>query len=197
MTDTFHYNHSVGFVFGMLSKVYEVFEELVYIGHIEVTRHNEVAVYPVVFAQERVHILDAVLAKGTVAHVPHYHFAYVGEFSFLQSHIVFQCSIRLKPLVDTLVDARKDILHRLCLVGTNPTDIAFTGLHIQLDARHSCAILPTVVLLLQHQVHFIDAIEGWTVFFFVIFQRFEQADKSNPALVFDSVTHLQIRKGVA
>ena len=71
-----------GFVFRVLPEAYEVLEELVYVGHIEVACHNEIAVHPIVFAQKGVHILDAIFAKSAIAHVSHNHFAYVREFSF-------------------------------------------------------------------------------------------------------------------
>ena len=176
MAYTLHYNHSIGFVFRVLPEAYEVLEELVYVGHIEIARHNEIAVHPIVFTQERVHVLDAIFAKSAITHVSHNHFAYVREFSFLEGYIVFQRRVCFEPLVDALVDASEDVLHGLRLVRAYPTDVAFTRLHIEFDTRKSCSILSAVVLFFEHQVHFVDAIEGCTVFFFVKIKRFEQAD---------------------
>ena len=130
MAYTLHYNHSIGFVFRVLPEAYEVLEELVYVGHIEVARHNEIAVHPIVFAQEGVYILNAIFTKSAIAHVSHNHFAYVRKFSFLQGYIVFQFGVVFKPLVDTLVDACEDVLHGLRLVGAYSTDVAFARLHI-------------------------------------------------------------------
>ena len=42
------------------------------------------------------------------------------------------------------------------------------------------AVLPSVALLLHEQLRVVDAVEGGTVFFVVVFQWFKQPDQAIP-----------------
>ena len=148
MPHTFHYYYGICFIFRMLPQAHKVLKEFVSIGHIEVARHYQVAVYPVILSEERVYALNTVLTKSTVAHVPHNDFAYIGEFSFLLGYIIFKSRVGFKTFVDSLIYLRKNILYRLLRIRAYSADVAFTWRHIKLDTRQASTVLSAVMLLL-------------------------------------------------
>src|SRR5579863_552387 len=66
MTYFFQYGNGISFLFRMLSQVVQLLQQLVNIRHIEVTRDHQVARLPIVLAQERMAIFDAVFTMRTV-----------------------------------------------------------------------------------------------------------------------------------
>ena len=148
MPHTFHYYYGICFVFRMLPQAHEVLKEFVSIGHIEVARHYQVAVYPIILSKERVYALNTILTKSTVAHVPHNDFAYIGEFSFLLGYIIFESRVGFKTFIDSLIYLRENILYRLLCIRAYSADVAFTWRHIELDTRQTSTVLSAVVLFL-------------------------------------------------
>ena len=75
MTDLFHHGHGIHFVFGVLPEGNELTKELVYVGHVEVTRHYQVTAAPVALTQHRVTTFYFIGPVGTVAEMPKPEFA--------------------------------------------------------------------------------------------------------------------------
>ena len=63
------HGNGVGVVAGMLAKVYQLLEQLVNIGHVEVARQHQRARFPVVGAHHGVYVVDGVVAESAVAQV--------------------------------------------------------------------------------------------------------------------------------
>ena len=63
------------------------------------------------------------------------------------------------------------------------------GAKIQFHVGYPGAILPAVVLLLHHQVHFVDGIKSCTVFGKVKLKRFQQPEEGNTTFVPDGLAH--------
>ena len=56
---------------------------------------------------------------------------------------------------------------------------------IKVDAGHTCAFLSAVVLLLHHQIEFIEAVHPRAVLLLVIFKRLQKANHCHAALMFE------------
>ena len=73
-----------------------------------------------------------------------------------------------------------DMLEHLCdgilALSTLTEHILLASWGIEVDTRHTSALLPTVVLLLHHQVELVQAIAPGAVFLFVIRQGLQQAN---------------------
>ena len=88
---------------------------------------------------------------------------------FLGFCVVSYFWIFFKDIADSSIDLIENILYRLTVIGTDTADVSLARLHIKFYARQSCAILPTVMLFFQHQIHFIDTIKRRSVFLFIVF----------------------------
>lgn len=87
------------------------------------------------------------------------------------------------------VDSRKNILNSPRSFRPLPEDIFFARTGIQLYRSHSGSFLSTVVLFFHQQVKLIHPPKNISVFFPVVFQRFQQPHHGNPTFMFNCVTH--------
>ena len=84
---------------------------------------------------------------------------------------------------------RKNILNSPRSFRPLPEDIFFARTGIQLYRSHSGSFLSTVVLFFHQQVKLIHPPKNISVFFPVVFQRFQQPHHGNPTFMFNCVTH--------
>ena len=69
MTYFFHDGYCVSHFFWMLTKFYQTVKKLFNIGHVEISRHNQISVHPIVLTQKRMNTFNAVFAKSSVANM--------------------------------------------------------------------------------------------------------------------------------
>ena len=128
-------------------------KDFVDVGHIEVATQTEVLGAPVITAQERMHILQATLTCGGIAQMTHIELP----------------SKRLVNMLEHLCDG-------ILALSTFTEHILLASWGVEVDTRHASALLPTVMLLLHHQVELVQPIAPSAVFLFVIRQGLQQAD---------------------
>ena len=177
------FKHDVGIAVDArtLSLLGQFLEDFIYVGHVEVTAKAEVLRLPVVTAQEWVHILDATLSGGTVAQVSHVKFACERQFLFgklciskLLGSQVLEVGIRLA----------EDFGHGILALCTLTEHVLMTWLTAQFDTSHTSTFLATVVLLLHHQIEFVECVHPSTILLLVILQWLEQSDHCYTTLMF-------------
>ena len=156
-------------------------EDFIYVGHVEVTAKTEILRLPVVAAQEWVHILNATLSCGTVAQVSHVEFACERQFLFGKLSIgkllgsqVLEVGIRLT----------EDFGYSVLALCTLTEHILMTRLSAQFDTSHTSTLLSTVVLLLHHQIEFVECVHPGAVLLLVILQWLEQSDHCYATFMF-------------
>ena len=135
-------------------------ENLVDVGHVEVAAQAEVLRPPVIAAQEGMDKRQAAFAGGRIAQMAHQQLA---------GHLLGHPG---KNLRDGILALRLFAEH-----------VFRARLPLQAHRSDAGPLLPAVVLLLHHQVELVEAILPRAVLFFVIFQRFQQADHRHTAFV--------------
>ena len=177
------FEHDVGVAVDAwaLALLGQLLEDFIYVGHVEVTAKAEVLRLPVVTAQEWVHILDATLSGGTVAQVSHVKLTCERQFLFgklciskLLGSQVLEVGIRLA----------EDFGHGILALCTLTEHILMTRLTAQFDTSHTSTFLATVVLLLHHQIEFVECVHPSTILLLVILQWLEQSDHCYTTLMF-------------
>ena len=125
----------------------------------------------------------AISTECPVTDMPHQEFSYIRDPLLLKLHIVLDRRVFLKLFIDPGVDLVKDVLDWLRIIGPDPTYVSLPGSYIHLNAGKTRSVLTAVVLLLHHQIHLIDSVEGCPVFLLVILKRFSESDQGNSAFV--------------
>ena len=156
-------------------------EDFIYVCHIEVAAKTEVLRLPVVAAQEWVHILDATLSGGTVAQVSHVEFA--SERQFLLGKLSIS-KLLGSQVLEVGVCLAEDFGHGVLALRTLTKHILMSWLSAQFDTSHTSTLLSTVVLLLHHQIEFVECVHPSTVLLLVILQWLEQSDHCHATLMF-------------
>ncbi len=122
------------------------------------------------------HTFNTIFTKSSITHMPQEQFSYIRNILFLRRHIIGIFRISSQLFINSFINLSKHILNWLSLIRTNSANISLSRLHIQFDTCKSGSILPTIVLFLHHQIHFLYPIKGRTILFFVIFKRFKQSN---------------------
>ena len=177
------FKHDVGVAVDAwtLALLGQFLEDFIYVGHVEVTAKAEVLRLPVVAAQEWVHILDATLSGGTVAQVSHVEFAC--ERQFLLGKL---CISKLlgSQVLEIGICLAEDFGHGVLTLRTLTKHILMSWLSTQFDTSHTSTLLSTVVLLLHHQIEFVECVHPSTILLLVILQWLEQSDHCYTTLMF-------------
>ena len=151
----------------------QLVENLIDIGHIEVAAKTEVLRLPVVAAQEWVNILDATLSGGTVSQVTHVKFA--SERQFLLGKLGVGKLLRSQVL-EVGIRLAEDFGHGVLALGTLTEHILMSWLTAEFHTSHTSTLLSTVVLLLHHQIEFVECVHPSAVLLLVILQWLQQSD---------------------
>ena len=177
------FEHDVGVAVDAwtLALLGQFLEDFIYVGHIEVTAKAEVLRLPVVAAQEWVHILDTTLSGGTVAQVSHVEFACERQFFLGKLSI---SKLLGSQVLEVGVCLAEDFGHGILALRTLTKHILMSRLSAQFDTSHTSTLLSTVVLLLHHQIEFVECVHPSTVLLLVILQWLEQSDHCHATLMF-------------
>ena len=135
-------------------------EHLVNVCHVEVTTEAEVLRPPVVPSEEWMNVLQTVLARRGITQVSHVQLA--------DERIIYA----LEYFGDGILALSPFTEH-----------IFLAGRSIQVYTSNTGSLLPTVVLLLHHQIEFVQSIVAHAVFLLVKAQRLQQANHCHPTLM--------------
>ena len=177
------FEHDVGVAVDAwaLALLGQLLEDFIYVGHVEVAAKAEVLRLPIVAAQEWVHILDATLSGGTVAQVSHVEFACERQFLFGKLSI---SKLLGSQVLEVGIRLAEYLRHGVLTLCTLTKHILMTRLSAQFDTSHTSTLLSTVVLLLHHQIEFVECVHPSTVLLLVILQWLEQSDHCHATLMF-------------
>ena len=128
-------------------------KDLVDVGHVKVAAQTEVLGAPVVTAQEWMNERQSAFASRRIAQVSHQQ---------LTLHLLRHTTENLRDGILALSLFTEHILR--------------SGLVSETHRGDTCSLLTAVVLLLHHQIEFVEAVGPGAVFLFVIRQRFQQAN---------------------
>ncbi len=126
-------------------------------------------------------VLDAAAASGRIAQVAHVKFP--DERRLLLGLGVF----------DLPVYGGEDVGDGVLAKGFFTEHVFLARLSHDLDAGDAGAFLPTVVLLLHHEIELVQRIEFRTVFFLVILKRLEQPDHGDATFVLDLFHRMRLQ----
>ena len=182
----------IGLFLGALAQTHQLVEQLVHVGHVEIAGQNEVAALVIALSEEGMAGLDGVFAVGTVPQVSQVDFAQGGHVVFEEFGVLQQRRVPAQCIVDSLLDAAKNIRNGLAVNASVAAEVALSGRHVELNGSQPGAVLAPVVLLLHQEVHFVEAVKGRPVLFQVVFQRLAKANKGYAAFVLDGVAHREI-----
>ncbi len=98
-------------------------------------------------------------------------------------------------IIYSVVNCLKDISKSRTGIGTDAVDEFMPGGEVELYAGNPGAILAAVMLLLHHQVQFLQAVKCSPVFGQVIFGRLKEPDQCNAAFVPDGFAHSSFLRG--
>lgn len=102
--------------------------------------------------------------------------------------------IEFLQLIEFFTNLPEEVGYRLILAASKPGKKGVTRLNIQLYGGDTRTVLTAVVLFFHQQVHLIESPHYGTVLLLVIGKRLSEPDKSQSALVFDSVAHEEATK---
>ena len=145
---------------GRLSLRRQELEYLVDVGHVEIATQAEVLRPPVVAAKVRMDIGQPALPGGGIPEVAH-------------------VQLRVHRRFDPFEDLRDGIRTFRPL----PEHILRSHFRFQVHIGQPGPLLPAVVLLLHHQIEFLQAIAGRPVLPLVIRERFQQSDQGDAAVM--------------
>ena len=194
VADLFENSDSVGFFLGMLAEIYQLLEELVHIGHVEVASKHEVAGLPVVLTQKWMAVLNAVAPEGAIAQMAEKQFTCEGKIVLEPFGILNMLGVGLELLFEALIDGPEYVLDGRGRVGPSATYVAVTRADVELYVGEARAILSAVMLLLHKEIHLVEPVEACTVLVLVILKWFQQSYKGNSALVFYGIAHRFLTK---
>ena len=163
-TVTHELKHDVGIAVyaRTLSLLRNLLENLIDIRHVEVTAEAEVLGLPIVTTQEGMHVRHTTLTRGAIAQM---------------SHI---------KLASELVDiGRENLVDGIFTLGTLAEHVLMTRFGVEFHTCDASTFLPTVVLLLHHQIELIKTIFPCAVLLFVVFERLQKAYHGNATFVFE------------
>ena len=143
-----------------LTLIREKMKDLVDVSHIKIATQTEVLGAPVITTQEGVNILQSTLTCGGIAQMPH-------------------IELSGKRLIDMLEHLCDGIL----ALSTFTEHILLASRGVEVDTRHTSALLSTVMLLLHHQIELVQPIAPRAVFLFIIRQGLQQADHRHTTLM--------------
>ena len=165
----------------VLALRYDMVEYLIYICHVEVAAKQQILRPPVVAAQERMHIRQPGLAGCAITQMPHVYLTYKGKVFFYPLYI----GVVMRSLHNGFLHSIEDFLYGICAQGSLTIDKLLGRPSMKFYTRQSGTFLPPIVLFLHEQHQFIETIHIGTIFLFVVRKRFEQANQSNAAFVFE------------
>ena len=182
----FEHRDGVGFLLGVLANLDQHVKQLVHVREVEVAGDHEVAGAPVVLPQERVAVLDIVLAKRAVAQVPQEQLAGEGVV-VLKRHRVLE--LLGGKVLEAAHDLAEQVLDGARVHRAHSGDVALAGIHVQLDVGQPRAVLAAVVLLFHQQVHLVEAVKRRAVLVNVVLQRLFESEHGDATLVLKEIAH--------
>jgi hypothetical protein len=132
---------------------------------------------------------DAVFSKGSVAQMSQKEFPCKSEIFFEVLGVFKQGGVFGCSFVDFGEDVAKHFLYGTGTDGAFSGNVPFPGFHVEFDIGNTGPVLSTVVLFLHQEVKLVQAVEGRSVFFYVVVKGFEEAQYNNTAFVLDVIAH--------
>jgi len=178
VADTLQNGFCIGHVSGVLPQLYEFFEEVIYIGKVEVSGNSECPVDVLMRTNHRVATADSIASLCTISQMAQEYFACKREmllenFCFIMGF----GKVSLKSFVG-LIDFFEYVGPGLGFVASQSLHVWAPGSDIQFYYCQTCTILAAVSLLFHKHVELIEAPHGSTIFFLVIFEGFSKPDKT-------------------
>ena len=171
MPDFLHHGDGIGFFFGVHTEFNEVFKKLIGVGHVKITGDDQITMHPIVLTQKRMNSFYAIATKSSVTHMAKQQFTEIRNAFFLRIYVLAECGVFFKFIIDARINLPENILNGLGCVGANAADVAFSWRDVEFNASQTSAILAAVVLLLHHQIHFVDPVKRRSVFFLIKAKR--------------------------
>ena len=171
-TVSHQFKHNVGIAIDTwtLPLLGQLLENLIHISHVEVSTEAEVLRLPIVTAKERMNILNTTLASSTVAQMSHIEFT--GKRKFFLSELGIS-QLLWSQILEVGICITKNLGNSILTFSTLTEHILMSRFATKLDTSHTSTFLATVVLLLHHQIEFVEGIHPSAILLLVIFQRFE------------------------
>src|SRR5512133_1126273 len=116
-------------------------------------------------------VIDIVIAVGAVTKVTKVDIAGERNTGSYIIRIFEPCRTWLLKIINILIYCIKDLADGILPVRPLAEDIPVARLDIHLYSCNACSVLAPVMLLLHHQVHFLESIAPGTVFLNIVFER--------------------------
>ena len=163
-----------------LSLCCNLVEHLVDVRHVEVSTKAEVFCFPVVSSQKGMYIFQPALAGCGVSEVPHVKLSCkrevlvgkmcIGKLSFIK---VYESFLHRSENLSNGIGS-------FCLFTKH---VFIAGLGMEFHTSHSGSFLAAVVLLLHHQIEFVQPVHPGPILLLIILQRLQQSDHCNTAFM--------------
>ncbi len=186
MAHGFHHDVAVAIDAGALALAGELPKDLINVGHVVVATETEVLGFPVVAAQEGMHIFQTALASGGIAQVAHVELTCEGHFLIIEVGVVATIFAGLHYL---LAGRAHDFGDGIGTLGALAEHVLVAGLCVQFHRRHACAFLSTVVLLLHHEIEFVETVHPGAIFLLVVAQGLQQANHRHTTILVYILIH--------
>ena len=146
----------------------EELEDLIDVGHIEVSAEAEVLGPPVVASEEGMDVGEPALSGGGVAEVTHVELS--GEVG------MEGLGGRGGEFLLVLIDSPEYLGDGILPLGFLAEHVFLTSRGIEVDASHAGSLLPAVVLFLHEEVELVQAVAPRAVLLLVIVKWLEEAN---------------------
>jgi len=147
----------------------EFLENLVDVGHIEIATQTKIFRLPIVAPQEGMDVGKTAFARRGIAQMTHVKFA----------------TELTRVLGENLADG-------IFALGSLAEHILVAGLGVEFHTRDASTFLTSVVLLLHHQIEFVQAVSPRAVLLFVILNGFQQANHRHATFVFQLLHPIRV-----
>ena len=184
----FQHDISIGILARMLSASRNVGKNLIDISQIEVTAQRQILGPPVVAAEKRMHIRDSALSRSGITEVSHIKLsgkrqALLGIFRIAQL-----CRCQFLEIGMYITENLSDGSRSQRALTEH---IFFSRIRLQFDTSQTGSFLSAVMLFFHQQIQLIQAIHPGAILLLIIFQRFEQTNHCDTALMLQWFHNLQ------